>query len=196
MAYKREDIFDDEITSRIAEHVEAVLELLGEDPHREGLTKTPERVARSLQYLTKGYAQDGSSVLKEALFEEHYSEMVLIRDIDIFSLCEHHLLPFIGKCHIAYIPDGKIVGLSKIARLVEVYARRLQVQERLSVEIASCLQEALGAKGVAVSLEAMHCCMVMRGVEKPGTMTSTFAYTGVFESSAELRREFLQAMQR
>ena len=196
MAYKREDIFDDEITSRIAEHVEAVLELLGEDPHREGLAKTPERVARSLQYLTKGYAQDGSSVLREALFEEHYSEMVLVRDIDIFSLCEHHLLPFIGKCHIAYIPDGKIVGLSKIARLVEVYARRLQVQERLSVEIASCLQEALGAKGVAVSLEAMRCCMVMRGVEKPGTMTSTFAYTGVFESSAELRREFLQAMQR
>ena len=157
MAYKREDIFDDEITSRIAEHVEAVLELLGEDPHREGLTKTPERVARSLQYLTKGYAQDGSSVLKEALFEEHYSEMVLIRDIDIFSLCEHHLLPFIGKCHIAYIPDGKIVGLSKIARLVEVYARRLQVQERLSVEIASCLQEALGAKGVLLIFEENFC---------------------------------------
>jgi len=190
MAYRREDNYDPQVTESIAAHVEEIIRLLGEDPHREGLEKTPERVARSLQFMTKGYAEDGSEILRQALFEERYGEMIVVRDIDLFSLCEHHLLPFIGKCTVAYIPGGKITGLSKIARVVETFARRFQVQERLTVDICECIQNTLEPLGVAVKIEAAHTCMIMRGVEKPGTQTSTFAYSGVFKDSESRRAEF------
>ncbi len=196
MAYRREDKFDPGVTQGIASHVRDILLLLGEDPDREGLAKTPERVARSLQFLTKGYSEDGSGILRQALFEEKYGEMVLVRDIDLFSLCEHHVLPFLGKCHVAYIPDGTIVGLSKIARVVEVYARRLQVQERLTREICECIQKTLSPVGVAVAVEANHTCMIMRGVEKPGTLTLTCAWSGSFEKDKSLRQDFLRAIGR
>ena len=158
MAYQRTDEYDPVVTERIAAHVKEILGLLGEDPEREGLLKTPERVAKSLQFLTKGYQQDGKYIVKQAVFEEKYRQMVLVKDIDLYSTCEHHLLPFIGKCHVAYIPDGKITGLSKIARVVETYARRLQVQERLTVQIRDCIQEALHPLGVAVVIEARPAC--------------------------------------
>ena len=147
MSYTREDLFDPQVTAEIASHIESILSLLGEDPRREGLLKTPERVAKSLQYLTKGYGEDGPTIIKQAIFDEKYRQMVLVKDIDLYSTCEHHMLPFIGKCHVAYIPDGKITGLSKIARVVETYARRLQVQERLTVQIRDCIQEALHPLG-------------------------------------------------
>ena len=194
MAYRREESFDAKVTEQIASHVREILVLLGENPDREGLAKTPERVARSMQFLTKGYSEDGASILRQALFEERYGEMVLVRDIELFSLCEHHMLPFTGKCHVAYIPDGTITGLSKIARVVEVFARRLQVQERLTVEICGCIQQTLGALGVAVAVEASHTCMIMRGVEKPGTSTFTCSYSGLFEKDTARRQEFLRAI--
>lgn len=191
MAYIREDDYDPQVTAEIAEHVKAILGLLGEDANREGLLKTPERVAKSLQYLTKGYIQNGEAIIQQALFEEKYKQMVLVRDIDLYSTCEHHMLPFIGKCHVAYIPNGTITGLSKIARVVETFARRLQVQERLTVQIRDCIQEALNPLGVAVVIEAHHTCMQLRGVEKANAITTTSAFSGVFLSSSRTRNEFL-----
>ena len=191
MAYRRIDEYDQEITDEIAGHVREILRLLGENPDREGLLKTPERVAKAMQYLTQGYAQDGEVIIKSALFDEEYRQMVLVKDIELYSVCEHHMLPFIGKAHVAYIPDGKITGLSKIARVVDAYAKRLQVQERLTVQIRDSIQEALNPMGVAVVIEAMHTCMKIRGVEKSNSVTTTSAFSGVFVKDARTRNEFL-----
>ena len=191
MAYRRIDEYDQEITDEIAGHVREILRLLGENPDREGLLKTPERVAKAMQYLTQGYAQDGDVIIKSALFDEEYRQMVLVKDIELYSVCEHHMLPFIGKAHVAYIPDGKITGLSKIARVVDAYAKRLQVQERLTVQIRDSIQEALNPMGVAVVIEAMHTCMKIRGVEKSNSVTTTSAFSGVFLKDARTRNEFL-----
>ena len=187
----KEEVYDPEVTGEIAKHVKEVLRLLGEDVNREGLLKTPERVAKSLQFLTRGYAEDGKEIVQKAIFDEKYSQMVLVKDIDLYSTCEHHLLPFIGKCHVAYIPAGRITGLSKIARVVETFARRLQVQERLTEQIRDCIQDALHPLGVAVVIEAKHTCMQIRGVEKDNAVTTTSAFSGVFLSSARTRNEFL-----
>lgn len=191
MGYTKEEVYDPEVTGEIAKHVKEVLRLLGEDVNREGLLKTPERVAKSLQFLTSGYAEDGKEIVQKAVFDEKYSQMVLVKDIDLYSTCEHHLLPFIGKCHVAYIPAGRITGLSKIARVVETFARRLQVQERLTEQIRDCIQDALHPLGVAVVIEAKHTCMQIRGVEKDNAVTTTSAFSGVFLSSARTRNEFL-----
>ena len=191
MAYSREEKYDEKITSEIAGHVYEILRLLGENPDREGLLKTPERVAKSLQFLTQGYGQNGTEIIRSAMFDEQYQQMVLVRDIELYSMCEHHLLPFIGKAHVAYIPNGKITGLSKIARIVDTYARRLQVQERLTVEIRDCIQKALHPLGVAVVIEATHTCMSLRGVEKSNALTTTSAFSGAFLNSARTRNEFL-----
>ena len=191
MAYHKSDNYDEKTTSEIAVHVREILKLLGEDADREGLLKTPERVAKSLQFLTKGYSEDAESIIRSALFDEEYQQMVLVKDIELYSMCEHHMLPFIGKAHVAYIPNGKITGLSKVARVVETYARRLQVQERLTVEIRDAIQNALQPLGVAVVIEAMHTCMKVRGVEKSNAVTTTSAFSGAFLSSARTRNEFL-----
>ena len=191
MAYTRENIYDGRTTEEIAAHYREILRLLGEDPDREGLLKTPERVAKALQFLTKGYGQDGTEILSGALFREDYSQMVLVKDIELYSTCEHHLMPFIGKAHVAYIPDGTITGLSKIARVVETYARRLQVQERLTVQIRDCIQKTLNPMGVAVVIEAAHTCMQIRGVEKANAITVTSAFSGVFLKDERTRNEFL-----
>ena len=191
MAYFSEEKYDAETTEKIAAHVREILKLLGEDTEREGLLKTPGRVAKAMQFMTKGYAQDGVEIIKSAIFDEEYQQMVLIKDIELYSSCEHHMLPFIGKAHVAYIPNGKITGLSKIARVVETYARRLQVQERLTVQIRDCIQEALNPLGVAVVIEATHACMQIRGVQKSNAVTTTSAFSGAFLSSARTRNEFL-----
>ena len=191
MAYRKTEEYDIQTTQEIAAHVEAILKLLGEDANRAGLQKTPERVAKAMQFLTQGYFQDGETIVKSALFEEPYDHMVIVKDIELFSLCEHHLLPFIGKAHVAYIPDGKITGLSKIARVVETYARRLQVQERLTEQIRDCIQESLHPLGVAVVIEALHTCMSMRGVQKSNAITTTSAFSGAFLKDARTRNEFL-----
>ena len=191
MAYFSEEKYDAETTEKIAAHVREILKLLGEDTEREGLLKTPERVAKAMQFMTKGYAQDGVEIIKSAIFDEEYQQMVLIKDIELYSSCEHHMLPFIGKAHVAYIPNGKITGLSKIARVVEPHARRLQVQERLTVQIRDCIQEALNPLGVAVVIEATHACMQIRGVQKSNAVTTTSAFSGAFLSSARTRNEFL-----
>jgi GTP cyclohydrolase I len=175
--------------------IREILVQIGEDPDREGLAKTPARVAKSFKYLTSGYEKDPMKVLKEALFHEKHDEMVICRDIDYYSMCEHHMLPFFGRVHVAYIPDGKIVGLSKIPRLVEVFARRLQVQERLTCEIAECLMEGLNPLGVAVVMEGLHMCMVMRGVEKQNSYATTSSMLGVFRSEAATRSEFMNLIQ-
>ena len=181
MAYRKIEEFDENTTREISGHIKAILELLGEDPSREGLIKTPERVAKAMQFLTQGYFQDGETIVK---------------DIELFSLCEHHMLPFIGKAHVAYIPKGEITGLSKVARVVETYARRLQVQERLTEQIRDCLQESLHPLGVAVVIEAMHTCMSMRGVQKSNAITTTSAFSGIFLRSDKTRNEFLQLIGR
>jgi GTP cyclohydrolase I len=191
MSYKKNDSYEVPVTEQIAGHVKEILRLLGEDETREGLLKTPERVAKSLQYLTKGYGEDGLQIIRSAMFDEEYQQMVLVKDIELYSTCEHHLLPFIGKAHVAYIPNGKITGLSKIARVVETYARRLQVQERLTVQIRDCIQEALQPLGVAVVIEANHTCMQLRGVEKANAITTTSAFSGVFLKDPRTRNEFL-----
>ena len=191
MAYSNMDNYDAEVTTEIAGHCREILRLLGEDPDREGLLKTPERYAKALQFLTKGYGEDGASILRSAMFEEDYSQMVLVKDIDLSSTCEHHLMPFIGKAHVAYIPNGRITGLSKIARVVECYARRLQVQERLTVQIRDCIEETLKPLGVAVVIEASHTCMSLRGVQKAGSITVTSAFSGAFLKSERTRNEFL-----
>ena len=191
MSYKKTETYDISTTEQIARHVEAILALLGEDPEREGLVKTPERVAKALQFMTKGYQEDGVEIIRGAIFDEEYQQMVLVKDIDLYSTCEHHMMPFIGKCHIAYIPNGKITGLSKIARVVETFARRLQVQERLTVQIRDCREEALHPLGVAVVIEASHTCMQIRGVEKANSITTTSAFSGAFLNSDKTRNEFL-----
>ncbi len=191
MAYIREDRYDEQTTAEIAVHVKEILRLLGEDVEREGLLKTPERVAKAMQYLTQGYGQDGEMIIKSALFDEEYQQMVLVKDIELYSVCEHHMLPFLGKAHIAYIPNGKITGLSKVARIVNTFARRLQVQERLTVQIRDCLQESLNPLGVAVVIEAMHTCMKIRGVEKSNSITTTSAFSGIFLKDPRTRNEFL-----
>ena len=181
----------------IRDHVAELLKSLGEDPSREGLAKTPARVEKSLKYLTKGYAQDPAEILRSAVFEESdYDEMVIVKDIDIFSLCEHHLLPFFGKCHVAYLPDRKIVGLSKIPRVVEAFARRLQVQERLTTQIARHIEDALKPKGVGVVVEAFHLCVMMRGVEKQNAHMITSSMRGRFRSDSKTREEFLDLIRR
>jgi len=179
-------------TDKLEATIYSMLEGIGEDPLREGLLKTPERVARSLRFLTGGYSQNPEELLKNAVFTEAYDEMVVVRDIDLFSMCEHHILPFFGKAHVAYIPDGKIVGLSKLARVVEVFARRLQVQERLTQQIRDAIQNVLNPKGVGVVIEARHLCMVMRGVEKLNSVTTTSAMSGQFITSQSTRNEFLR----
>ena len=191
MAYHKEEIYDESITAEIAGHYREILRLLGEDPEREGLVKTPERVAKALQFMTQGYGQDGGEILKAALFREDYSQMVLVKDIDLYSTCEHHIMPFIGKCHVAYVPDGTITGLSKIARVVETFARRLQVQERLTMQIRDCIEETLKSLGVAVVIEASHTCMTLRGVQKANAVTTTSAFSGVFLKDERTRNEFL-----
>ncbi|HTL71074.1 MAG TPA: GTP cyclohydrolase I FolE [Candidatus Eisenbacteria bacterium] len=168
-----------------------LIQAVGEDPRRQGLRKTPKRVEASLRYLTRGYSQDARQVLNGAVFDEEYDEMVIMKDLDVYSLCEHHLLPFYGKCHIAYIPNGRIVGLSKMPRIVDVFARRLQVQERLTSQIANCLKEALNPHGVAVIIEALHLCMAMRGVEKQNATCVTSSMLGVFRSDRGTRMEFM-----
>ena len=191
MSYKKEELYDPRTTADIAVHVKEILRLLGEDTSREGLLKTPERVAKALQFTTKGYDEDGIEIIRQAIFDEKYQQMVLVKDIELYSTCEHHMMPFIGKCHVAYIPNGKITGLSKIARVVETFARRLQVQERLTVQIRDCIQEALHPLGVAVVIEANHTCMQVRGVQKSNAITTTSAFSGVFLSSSRTRNEFL-----
>ena len=191
MAYHKEEIYDESITAEIAGHYREILRLLGEDPEREGLMKTPERVAKALQFMTQGYGQDGGEILKAALFREDYSQMVLVKDIDLYSTCEHHIMPFIGKCHVAYVPDGTITGLSKIARVVETFARRLQVQERLTMQIRDCIEETFKPLGVAVVIEASHTCMTLRGVQKANAVTTTSAFSGVFLKDERTRNEFL-----
>ncbi|ANT65186.1 GTP cyclohydrolase 1 [Prosthecochloris sp. CIB 2401] len=186
------DSTENRIVEQLSGAVTTLLEGLGEDPYREGLVKTPERVAKSLRFLTKGYRQNPEELLRKAVFTESYDEMVLVKDIELFSMCEHHMLPFFGKAHVAYIPDGKIVGLSKIARVVEVYARRLQVQERLTQQIRDAIVDVLNPKGVGVVIEAKHMCMVMRGVEKQNSTTTTSAMSGEFLSSESTRSEFLR----
>ena len=190
MAYKKNETYDRSVTEALTGHYLEVLSELGEDPAREGLIKTPERVAKAMQYLTKGYSENGAAILRSAMFEEKYSEMVLVKDIELYSLCEHHMLPFIGKAHIAYIPNGRIIGLSKLPRIVDVFARRLQVQERLTDEILHCINDTLEPLGVAIVIEAMHLCMMMRGVQKQNSITTTSAFTGEFRN-AETRSEFL-----
>lgn len=191
MTYVKDEIYSPDTTAEIAGHVKEILRLLGEDTSREGLLKTPERVAKALQFTTKGYIEDGIEIIRQAIFDEKYQQMVLVKDIELYSTCEHHMMPFIGKCHVAYIPNGKITGLSKIARVVETFARRLQVQERLTVQIRDCIQEALHPLGVAVVIEANHTCMQVRGVQKSNAITTTSAFSGVFLSSSRTRNEFL-----
>lgn len=185
-----ENPVDTTVTGQMLEHYEKILHLLGEDPSREGLLKTPERVAKAMQYMTKGYKEDPEAILRSAMFKEDYSQMVLVKDIDIYSMCEHHLLPFFGKAHIAYIPNGHIVGLSKIPRVVEAFARRLQVQERLTNEIRDCIHNTLKPLGVAVVIEAQHMCMQVRGVQKLNSVTTTSAFTGEFLKETT-RQEFI-----
>lgn len=191
MAYTKEDIYGESTTEKIAAHYREILRLLGENPDREGLVKTPERVAKALQFLTQGYGQDGAEIIRRAIFKEEYQQMVLVRDIELYSTCEHHVMPFIGKAHVAYIPDGYITGLSKIARVVETYARRLQVQERLTVQIRDCIQNTLHPLGVAVVIEATHTCMQIRGVQKANAITTTSAFSGIFLKDERTRNEFL-----
>jgi len=176
--------------------VSQMIEDLGEDPQREGLRRTPERVAKSLRFLTQGYRQDPQQILNQAVFEEGYNEMVVVRDIDFYSLCEHHMLPFFGRAHVAYVPDGRVVGLSKLARLVEMFSRRLQVQERLTNEVADQISTVLQPKGVAVVMEALHLCMMMRGVQKQNSYTVTSAMLGEFESDPKTRDELMQLLQK
>lgn len=191
MAYKRVEHYEDKITSRLTDNYRESLSLLGEDPDREGLLKTPERVAKAMQYLTQGYHMDAKAILNSAKFHEEVSEMVIVKDIELYSLCEHHMLPFYGKAHIAYIPNGWITGLSKLARVVDVYARRLQVQERLTTQILNAIKDTLNPLGVAVVIEASHLCMMMRGVQKQNSATTTSAFWGEFERN-ETRSEFIR----
>lgn len=189
--YCREDRFSEEKIEEISDKYRSIISFLGEDAEREGLIKTPERAAKAMAFLTQGYETNPKEILLSARFREEYKQMVLVKDIEIYSLCEHHMLPFYGKAHVAYIPNGYITGLSKIARVVEAFSRRLQVQERLTVQIRDCIQEALNPMGVAVVIEACHMCMQMRGVQKQNSATTTSAFTGVFLSQAQTRQEYI-----
>jgi GTP cyclohydrolase I len=188
-------MYNDELTQSLSTHFHSVIEQLGEDPNREGLLKTPERVAKAMQFLTHGYDINPDDLIAQAIFHEAYSEMVIVKDIEVYSLCEHHMLPFFGKAHVAYIPNGKIVGLSKIPRVVDAYSRRLQVQERLTIEIRDCIQRTLDPKGVAVVVECCHMCMQMRGVQKQNSVTTSSAFTGLFLSNDSTRKEFINLVQ-
>jgi GTP cyclohydrolase I len=190
MAYRKSDHYDETLTEQLKSVFDNILAGVGEDTSREGIVKTPERAAKAIQFLTQGYNQDAVAILRSAMFKEDYSEMVIVKDIELYSLCEHHMLPFFGKAHVAYIPNGHIVGLSKIPRVVDVFARRLQVQERLTLEIRDVIQETLQPLGVAVVIEAQHLCMMMRGVQKQNSVTTTSAFTGEFRN-VETRSEFL-----
>lgn len=185
------DIYDEDVTSKMKEHYASIISLLGEDVSREGLLKTPERIAKAMQFITQGYKTDPKEILLSAIFNEGSEEMVVVKDIELYSMCEHHMLPFFGKAHVAYIPNGSITGLSKIARVVDAFSRRLQVQERLTVQIRDCIQEALQPHGVAVVIEAKHMCMMMRGVEKQNSVTTTSAFTGEFRNNVT-RSEFMK----
>lgn len=189
--YNVPETMNAEKTSKIAEHYLEILKLLGEDTKREGLLKTPERVSKSLQFLTHGMHEDPVKILEEAKFKEDYKHMLLVKDIELYSMCEHHLLPFFGKAHVAYIPNGHITGLSKIARIVDSFARRLQVQERMTVQIRDCIQEALQPLGVAVVIEAKHLCMTMRGIQKQNSIVTTSAFQGAFMKNPKTREEFM-----
>jgi GTP cyclohydrolase I len=189
--YQRIDQFDEETTLKLAHHYKEILKLIGEDAEREGLLDTPVRVAKAIQFLTQGYHQNPTEIIRSAMFQEDYKQMVLVKDIEIYSLCEHHMIPFIGKAHVAYIPDGRIMGLSKVARVVESFARRLQVQERLTMQIKNAIQDALNPLGVAVVIEAKHLCMAMRGVQKQNSVTTTSDFTGAFLTNLKTREEFL-----
>jgi len=191
MAYKKTEHYDEHITSGLMGNYKEVLSLLGEDADREGLLKTPERLAKAMQYLTQGYHLDAKAIINSAKFHEPVSEMIVVKDIEVYSMCEHHMLPFFGKAHIAYIPNGWITGLSKMARVVDVYARRLQVQERLTIEIMNAIKETLNPLGVAVVIEAKHLCMMMRGVQKQNSSTTTSAFDGEFQKNSS-RSEFLK----
>jgi len=191
MPYKKFEEYNIKVTDDVKNRYRNIITDLGEDISRDGLEKTPERVAKAMQFLTQGYHQDPVKILKSAMFKESYNEMVIVKDIELFSMCEHHMLPFIGKAHVAYIPDKTITGLSKIARVVEAFSRRLQVQERLTVQIRDCIQETLQPMGVAVVIEALHLCMVMRGVQKQHSVTTTSAFTGAFMRSDKTREEFI-----
>jgi GTP cyclohydrolase I len=190
MAYTKIERYDEDTTQELASHYKEILRLIGEDPAREGIKLTPIRVARSIQFLTQGYQMDPAAILNSAKFEEEYKQIVLVKDIELYSMCEHHMLPFYGKAHVAYIPNGYITGLSKIARVVEAFARRLQVQERLTVQIRDCLQDTLNPLGVAVVIEASHMCMQIRGVQKQHSVTTTSAFTGAFLRDSKTREEF------
>lgn len=191
MAYTKIEHYDEDVTQELADHYKEILRLIGEDPNREGLGLTHIRVARSLQFLTQGAKLDGAAILNSAKFKEEYQQMVLVKDIDLYSMCEHHMLPFYGKAHVAYIPNGYITGLSKIARVVEAFSRRLQVQERLTVQIRDCIQHTLNPLGVAVVIEASHMCMQIRGVQKQNSVTTTSAFTGAFLKDMRTREEFM-----
>lgn len=191
MAYTKTEQYEEKVTSGLIESYRSALDLLGEDPEREGLLKTPERVAKAMQYMTQGYQMDAKAILESAKFHEEVSEMVIVKDIELYSMCEHHMLPFFGKAHIAYIPNGWITGLSKLARVVDVYSRRLQVQERLTTQILEAIKESLNPMGVAVVVEAQHLCMMMRGVQKQNSVTTTSAFSGEFQKEAT-RSEFLK----
>ena len=189
--YQRIDKFDDTNTKKLSSHYKEILGLIGEDANREGLQDTPVRVAKAMQFLLQGYDQDPEAMLRSAMFQEDYQQMVIVKDIEIFSMCEHHMLPFIGKAHVGYIPNGYITGLSKIARVVDAFARRLQVQERLTTQIKECIQDTLNPLGVAVVIEAQHLCMQMRGIQKQHSITTTSDFTGAFERVAT-REEFIR----
>lgn len=191
MAYRKSDHYDEKLIEDLKSTFNKILEGVGEDTSRDGIVKTPERAAKAMMFLTQGYQQDASAILRSAMFKEDYSEMVIVKDIELYSLCEHHMLPFFGKAHVAYIPNGYIVGLSKIPRVVDVYARRLQVQERLTLEVRDIIHETLQPLGVAVVIEAQHLCMMMRGVQKQNSVTTTSAFTGEFRNE-ETRSEFLR----
>lgn len=191
MAYTKVDHFDLDTTEALAFHYKEILKIMGEDPEREGLLHTPIRVARALQFLNQGYEMDGAAILRSAKFKEEYKQIVLVKDIDLYSMCEHHMLPFYGKAHVAYIPNGYITGLSKIARVVDAFARRLQVQERLTVQIRDCIHNTLNPMGVAVVIEASHMCMQIRGVQKQNSVTTTSAFTGAFLKDMRTREEFM-----
>ncbi len=190
--YERIDQYDPKLIERIGEHYKDILLAIGEDPAREGLKRTPERVAKALQYLTHGYDLDPAAILRSAMFTEEYSQMVLVKDIEVYSMCEHHMLPFFGKAHVAYVPKGRIVGLSKVPRVVDAFARRLQVQERLTNEIRDCMHDTLQPLGVAVVIECSHLCMQMRGVQKQNSVTTTSAFTGIFLNDPRTREEFIR----
>lgn len=192
MAYHRKEYFDEDVTEQLMFHYRKIIELTGESADREGLIKTPERAAKALQFNTQGYGQDAVAILNSARFKEDVSEMVIVKDIELYSMCEHHLHPFIGKAHIAYVPNGYITGLSKLARVVDIFARRLQVQERLTTQILGAIKESLNPQGVAVVIEAKHLCMMMRGVQKQNSVTTTSAFDGVFLDNHITRNEFLK----